>query len=80
MRIVLLCVLVSGCSVLDHIAETANNPPPDNRVFLGSDAVRVKHRGQLDRYTCGREQLVCETVGSVYYCNCAAVSRVRTQP
>ena len=80
MRTVLLCFLISGCSVLDGIADTATHAPSDNRVFLGGDTVFVKHRVAMDRYTCGRDQLVCESVGSSFYCNCQTISVVRTHP
>jgi len=78
MRTVLLCLLVSGCSMLDGIADNAAYAPSNNRVLLGSDTVFVKHRAAMDRYTCGREQLICESVGSSFYCRCETVTMVRT--
>jgi len=77
MRTVLLCLLVSGCGVLDGIADNTAYAPSNNRVFLGSDTVFVKHRAAMDRYTCGREHLVCESVGSSFFCSCETVTLVR---
>ena len=78
MRMVVLCLLVGGCSVLDGIADDTAYAPTDNRTFLGGDTVFVRHRAAIDRYTCGREQLVCDSVGSSFYCRCESVSLVRS--
>jgi len=80
MRTVLLCLLVSGCSVLDGLADNAAYAPANNRVFLGSDTIFVKHRAAMDRYTCGRDHLVGESVGSSCYCSCETVTMVRASP
>ena len=78
MRTLLVCLLVSGCSILDGIADNAVTTPADNRVFLGGDTLHARHRAELDRYTCGREQLVCESAGSGFYCSCQTVTMTRS--
>ena len=77
MRMVVLCLLVSGCSVLDGIADDTTRAPTSSRTFLGGDTLFVRHRAAIDRYTCGREQLVCDSVGSSFYCRCETLTLVR---
>jgi hypothetical protein len=78
MRTVLACLLLSGCSALDGIADSATNPAISQKIFLGGESITVKRRRDLDRYTCGREQLVCDFFGTVWQCSCgsAGFSRV----
>ena len=74
MRSVRLCFVLGGCSILDGIADNAPNPQSFNRVFLGSESIRVHRRRELDRYTCGHVTMVCTPYGSQWECSCAKVT------
>jgi len=74
MRTVLVCLLLSGCSLIDGVADGgAYNP---NRVYLGNDSIIVSMRADMDRYTCGEQALVCDAAGSKWMCSCSSFALV----
>ena len=73
MRLIIVCCLLSGCSVIDRIADsspTANFV--SNRVYLGSDSIHVKMRRDMDRYPCRAQAMICEPYGSMWECRCGS--------
>ena len=75
MRMVLAGLLLSGCSALDSVADgrAANL----NRVYLGGDEIILARREEMTRYTCGDQQLICDSVGAKWVCSCSKFSLAR---
>ncbi|HEX9878198.1 MAG TPA: hypothetical protein VGC50_16290 [Gammaproteobacteria bacterium] len=73
MRAVLLLLLLSGCTAIDKLADSGPNYVAQNRVFLGSESIEVPRSENLDRYTCGRQVLLCKAWGSNWSCYCSGV-------
>ena len=70
MRVLLIAVLLSGCTVLDSVGESGTSERTLNRIFLGSSSVTVSARREADRYTCGNGPVFCESFGPRMYCSC----------
>ena len=70
MRTVLVCLLLSGCSVIDGIADGSTYSL--NRVYLGNDTIIVSMHDDLDRYTCGAQSLICDAAGTKWSCSCGS--------
>jgi hypothetical protein len=70
MRLIIVCCLLSGCSVIDRIADSSPASYVSNRVYLGSDSIQLKTRRDMDRYSCRTQTMICEPYGATWECRC----------
>ena len=74
MRFFLVCCLLSGCSLIDGVADSASGTRNLNRVYIGAETVNISQRKDMDRYTCGERALICDGAGTRWICSCEYVS------
>lgn len=70
MRIALLAVLLSGCSILDSIDLGGARTLDPTKVYLGNEILRLDRYDDLDRYVCLDGILVCQSWGLMWECRC----------
>lgn len=74
MRMVLMCFLLGGCSLIDRVADGGGAARSYSRISVGGGSVVLSMREDLDRYSCSGQALVCDAVGSKWACSCEDVS------
>lgn len=74
MRIVLVCCLLGGCSLMDGVADSASTARSLNRIYIGGDTITISQREDMTRYTCGSLALVCDGAGAKWQCSCEYLS------
>jgi hypothetical protein len=71
MRIVLLCGLLCGCSLVDNASSGGGQY--EDRIYVGNSYVELTRFDDLKRYSCRIGTLVCDPMGTRMLCSCKRI-------